>query len=267
MSVLKHNKVGRHSMDKKDPKRKVPVSASLEQGLLWKLGELGISPTDLLTAAARAIETDETKKLEIKVEEKFKKWKDLEIQAGIAKAEYEGAKSELESRKKMELDLKLEEDCGAWYLRSLIEEGSIRKIEYTEPTKEKVVEIAEFLSENHGASIDYSNERPRILKDGDSFSLTHVRFLSNKGLTIDREGFIMPRPNAFGPSMEPSSLTRFKLELDIKRFSEDFLSGIVTEDSPLSVLKEYSPIITSSELKSEIKNRMVSFYRTVEVSE
>ena len=50
---------GRPSLQKKDPKRKVPVSASLEQGLLWKLEELGISPTELLSAAAQTVETDE----------------------------------------------------------------------------------------------------------------------------------------------------------------------------------------------------------------
>ena len=60
MSHLSRTKgAGRPSLQKKDPKRKVPVSASLEQGLLWKLEELGISPTELLSAAAQTVETDE----------------------------------------------------------------------------------------------------------------------------------------------------------------------------------------------------------------
>jgi len=257
---------GRPSLQKKDPKRKVPVSASLEQGLLWKLEELGITPTELLSAAAQSVETDETKKLELRVEKSFKKWKDLEVQAGIAKAEYEGAKSELESRRKMELDLKLEEDCAAWYLRSQIEDGTIRKVEYHEPSLERIRGIAEHLSETYDMPIDLSSERPRIERnENGTIPITYSRFLRNKGLRIDREGYIVSNPDAFKPRIEPQSLTHLKIDIDLKEFTDAFLAGELSSDTPISVFKEFNPKILSTELKSEIKKRMASHYQSVEV--
>lgn len=227
---------------------------------------MGVSPSELLTSAAKALEINETKKLELKVDKAFKKWKDLEVQAGIAKAEYEGAKSELEFRRKMELDLKLEEDSGAWYLRSLIEDGTIRKIQPKEPSLESIRSILQHLADEYDLPIDLSCKTPRAEKtENGQVSITVRRFLRRKGLTTDRQGYIVINEDAFRPRVEPDNFARLRLDLDMKNFTADLLAGNISEDTPLSALKEYSPSITSAELKEEVKNRMMSFYQTIGV--
>ena len=51
-----------------------------------------------------------------------------QMRAGLSikEPEYESLKRRVEEREKVQLDLRLEQDCHAWYLRSLVQSGVFR---------------------------------------------------------------------------------------------------------------------------------------------
>lgn len=248
--------MGRKALDARDPDKKISVSVSLEQGIIWDLRDQRISPSDLLRTAAMAVRKNAEKKLEDQVEENFRILKNIESEAAVARAQYEKSRSELASWKKQNLEIKLEEDCGAWYLRSLLQEGKISRFE---PKVPNLTTLREILEEK-GQAVFEKNSRISLSGMTDQHFQDLRRFFGKRGLELKKSGDLVFRPEHFKAKIDLPSGLGPKLQMKLKNFARDFLSGKVSADSLLEDFKEYEPRIISESLKDEVKKSMTPFY-------
>lgn len=192
---------------------------------------------------------------------------DLRAELAIKEAEYNSLKTRVDDREKLQLDLKLEQECHAWYFRSLVQAGifNIRK----RPTIDPDSIIREYLNEPDPEKrkirryeLESTDKRWKLT--GRATSATK-RLLSSY---IDREGYLVPMEGAtyLTPS-EPDLYDRYSLRLDYKMFEKEYLTNPHIEDLPLDYFMQFSPMIRGNtreredRIKHETKQKMMPFYQ------
>ena len=192
---------------------------------------------------------------------------DLRVDLAIKEAEYNSLKSRVDDREKLQLDLKLEQECHAWYFRSLVQAGifNVRR----RPTIDPDPVIRDYLNEPdpekrkiHKYELESTD---RGWKLTDRATSATKRLLSSY---IGRDGYLVPMEGTTYLTPSESDLyDRYSLRLDYKMFEKEYLSNLKIDDLPLEYFKQFSPIIrgTTQEMersiKRETKQKMMPFYQ------
>lgn len=191
----------------------------------------------------------------------------LRVDLATKEAEYNGLKSRVDDRTKLQLDLKLEQECHAWYFRSLVQAGifNVRR----RPTIDPDPVIRDYLNEPdpekrkiHRYELESAD---RGWKLTDRATSATKRLLSSY---IGRDGYLVPMEGTTYLTPSESDLyDRYSLRLDYKMFEKEYLSNPKIDDLPLEYFKQFSPIIrgTTQEMegsiKRETKQKMMPFYQ------
>ena len=191
----------------------------------------------------------------------------LRVDLATKEAEYNGLKSRVDDRTKLQLDLKLEQECHAWYFRSLVQAGifNVRR----RPTIDPDPVIRDYLNEPdpekrkiHRYELESAD---RGWKLTDRATSATKRLLSSY---IGRDGYLVPMEGTTYLTPSESDLyDRYSLRLDYKMFEKEYLSNLKIDDLPLEYFKQFSPIIrgTTQEMersiKRETKQKMMPFYQ------
>lgn len=152
-------------------------------------------------------------------------------------------------RRKLKVDLQIEEDCGAWYLRSLMENGRIRRIEPVPMLPADIMGLCMSLKKANG--YDFIEVGGEAYFYGKNTAEVNRRLAPVK-LRI-QHGKVVPDPDSMKPYVLPSSIPNLSVD---RKFFEDFSERKITTSVLLSELKGYSPRITDEKLKEEIKKKM-----------
>ena len=193
---------------------------------------------------------------------------DLRMELAIKEAEYNSLKSRVDDREKLQLDLKLEQECHAWYFRSLVQAGifNVRNRPRIDPDPT----VREFLGESdpekkriHRYEVELTD---RGWKLTDRATSTTKRLLASH---ISKDGYLVPIEGITYLTPSESDLYgRYALKIDYRMFEKEYLSNSKIDDLPLEYFKQFSPIIKGStqekeeSIKRETKQKMMPFYQT-----
>lgn len=253
---------GRKPISYSDPERATSSSVSLKNRHKAKLEQMGIDNlSELVQDIIDSLDSNELADLERRKEKVLQDWSKVEIKAGQLKAEHMRLESEINSRKQLNLDLNLEKDCGAWYLKSLLQEGKIRKYVPKVPDLHVLREVLE----EKGQAIFEKDSRISMSGISDQHYQDLRRFFGKRGMDLKKSGDLVIRPERFKPTIDPPSGPGPKLRLKWIDFTRDFLAGTISSDSLLEDFKEYDPKIVSESLKNEVKKSMTPFYTNPEI--
>ena len=178
-------------------------------------------------------------------------------------ARHEQLKESVERKRRLQLDLKLEEDCGAWYLRLLLQDNRIQVV------RPAVRDLETFLRHLQEEFPEFRGAR----LEGSLLSLNEPPSPKTHSL-LKRKGFVsagrntyqwVEKPPAIYPA-EQECASRFRISFNSRGLLEDMVSGNLSEIMPVAAFRTYSPRILSEDVKREIKGRMLSEYVRVEVS-
>ena len=187
---------------------------------------------------------------------------DLRSELAIKEAEYNSLKTRVDNREKLQLDMKLEQECHAWYLRSLVQSGIFRVLK-REPM-DPIPLVKQFMAEKriHAYEIE---ETPQGFRLTDKASNGSFRILRKH---IGKDNLLIPsEPETWLAPSENDLYERYSLRLDYKLFEKEYISNPHTEDLPLEYFKQFSPIIRSGtqeredSIKRETKQKMMPFYQ------
>jgi hypothetical protein len=182
---------------------------------------------------------------------------DLRARLSIKEAEYESLRKRVEERERIQLDLRLERDCHAWYLRSLEQTGVFRIInsEAVDPVQFVESEISTGSIKKYEVQI--TDGKARLT---DKASQTARRMLKHflHGDVLEP----IPARTWIVPSLE-NLRSSYGISIDFEKFQDDFLAGRTSGDLPLEYFQRYKPAIINDSIKAEIKHRMEPQYRTV----
>ena len=192
---------------------------------------------------------------------------DLRSELAIKEAEYNSLKSRVDDREKLQLDMKLEQECHAWYFRSLIQAGifNIRK----RPTIDPDSIVREYLEETDPERKRIHRYEVELTEMGwkltDKATSATKKLLSN---FLSRDGHLVPVEGITYLSPSESDLyDRYSLRIDYKNFEKEYLNNQRIEDLPLEYFKQFSPMIRSNSqeredsIKRETKQKMMPFYQ------
>lgn len=129
--------------------RKAPTSISAYISKVKKAREEGIDLNELLDNALD-LAFGKMDKEEIELRKVRKEITSLREKLGPLLSMEQKLEESIENRKTLEVELKLEEDCHSWYLRSLMEEGKVKVITPVIPDQEKTEGFLEYLKNEHG---------------------------------------------------------------------------------------------------------------------
>ena len=229
-------------------------------------GHPDINASRLYNNAVRAIMKNDP--LEVEYDE-LKRWlSDHEFEYRSKANRMKEIESIIERNRKVQTDLRIEEDCGAWYLRSLIVDGifHVRKVEIDTIMKSEML-----------VKIEPDLLHETDLKTGEFFIKPSTERLSyhlasrlvKAGYYYDRQerkyAYRQP-PSTVSPE-EQTLFSRYGLKMKYDNFTKALIAGQVNGSTPLAVLREFSPEIAKDDLKREIIARMLPDYdpRTVRV--
>jgi hypothetical protein len=175
----------------------------------------------------------------------------------IKEAEYESLRKRVEEKERIQLDLQLERDCHAWYLRSLEQSGVFRAI-----SSEAVDPVQFVQNEIDSGSIkqfevQITGGRAKLTERASSATRRLLRqFLQGDSLEP------IPARTWIVPSLD-NLRSSYGISIDFDQFQEDFLGGRITGDLPIEYFQRYKPAIINDSIKAEIKQRMEPQYRTI----
>ncbi|MDS0256448.1 hypothetical protein ApAK_01950 [Thermoplasmatales archaeon AK] len=177
----------------------------------------------------------------------------------MKEAEYESLKKRVEERERVQLDLRLEQDCHAWYLRSLVQLGIFRIMRRDPMDPLKIIEDEIRAGVMKASEISYENGRIRLT---DRASPRTRRLLRNfmKGdilVTIPGSEWVTPS--------QDSLRSQYGLSIDFPLFEREFMANPSMGDLPLEFFRQFKPLIVENRIKAEVKARMEPSYRSIPV--
>jgi hypothetical protein len=184
---------------------------------------------------------------------------DMRVSLSIKEAEYNSLKRRVEEREKLQLDIRLEQDCHAWYLRSLVQSGVFRIM-----VSEAVDPVSFVEDEIRSGSIKPGEIS---INDGTARLTDKASIQTRKRLRrflTDRRNVLVPIPRRewVVPILD-TLRSGYGISLEFEAFEKEFLLNQSMGDLPLDYFRRFKPIIIQERLKSEIKSRMEPSYRTI----
>jgi hypothetical protein len=256
-------KIGRPRGKKRGPTTSLVSDQDIEE---WAERHPEINRSQIYRSAMRVLMPNEG--IDERIEKIEEEIDELNVSLAAAKSSLEQLKREKAKKDAIQLEIKLEEDCHAYYLAKIIREGKIKVVTHARLTQEQM--IAAVRKEYGDDAI--------LMKDG-SPVLNAEAVRRQKG---DLYRDVLPRlARTYGISTPSSSDLRLLLDedffephlsLDWKRFEEayhirigkfdkfekDFISGHLSDIS-LEVLKGYDLQVWDT-VKIEMKDLMRAEY-------
>ncbi|MEM3193339.1 MAG: hypothetical protein QW292_14880 [Candidatus Parvarchaeota archaeon] len=235
--------------------RKVNTSVSIQESKLRKARELGINLGRALEIAidlAGGMDPDE-----VELKDLLEMIREMEQQLVPMRARAKLLQENISRKKRLQLDLRIEEDHHAWYLRSMLQEGDIQIKTMLVPKPEIVYQI---LEERYRVKYEVTGNRVKVLERNPSM----LRILEKswfQRIGADLYEYRQRDPRYVSPTKD--EIQQKFISLDYDRFAEDILSGKLHASSPLESFKSYNPRITNKHVSDEVKKRMASFYDSV----
>jgi hypothetical protein len=244
------------------PDRKIAVGVSIRQSLDNSARERGLDKGAILENAIRlALGTDPE---EIEIRRLTERIAALEQELGPAKSRLILLQETISTRRKMETELKLEEDSGPWYLRMLLQDGRIQVIK---PHSLDVASIFSGLKERYPEDLDGAALHGNAITFHKTPPIGLGSFLKSKGFSADpkwtRFSYSPPAPRF--QFTDDDFKVRYKIAFAAQLLLKDLLSGSVSPSLPVEAFRPYSPHITSNDVKREIKSRMLPEYMQIHV--
>lgn len=257
------SKVGRPKGKERGPTTSLVSDPEIEE---WLKRHPEINRSQVYRSAMRVLMPNEG--IDERIERIEEEIDELNVSLAAAKSSLDQLKREKAKRDAIQLEMKLEEDCHAFYLAKLIREGKVRTETRVRPTQEQMVAIVKR---------EYGNDAV-ISKEGSP--ALNIEYIRSSRKDLVRE--VLPRlSKVYGIttlSVQDPRLSiddtfyRPRLSLDWKRFEDfyhikigkfdkfekDIVSGHLS-DASLDVLKGYDLKMWDS-LKTEIKDLMRAEY-------
>ncbi len=180
----------------------------------------------------------------------------------ILESEWKSVKARVEDKARIRLDISLETDCHAWYLRSLVQSGIFRVLK--RDTVDPVPIVKQFMAEKrmHAYEVEETAQGFRLTEKATNGTLRILRkHLGKNNLLIPSE------PETWLVPSENDLYDRYSLRLDYKMFGKEYINNPRIEDLPLDYFRQFSPMIRGNtqeredSIKRETKQKMMPFYQ------
>lgn len=182
---------------------------------------------------------------------------DMRVSLSIKEAEYSSLKRKVEEREKLQLDLRLEQDCHAWYMRSLVQSGVFRIL------RSEAVDPVSFVEDEiksgsiRPGEIEIQDGKARLTDKASMQTRKRLkRFLSNRGnalVPIPSQEWVVPTLDTLRSG--------YGISVEFEEFQKEFLLNQSMGDLPLDYFRRFKPTIIQERIKSEVKSRMEPEYR------
>lgn len=241
--------------------RKVPASVSIRESLYKKARSAGIDINAVMSNALElALGRDPE---EVELEKLRREISSLEQVLGPKKARAISLQESVDRKKQLHLDLRLEEDCAAWYLRMLVQDQRISVV------RQKPLDLESMFRHFSEEYDDFKNARldgNRItFETAPSFKV--ITLMKRKGFEFSRDGksstWTEPKPSLSVSRQDCSS--RLKIDFDHDMLLTDLSSESISGALPVSAFMVYAPRILDAAVKREIKSRMLPEYSNANV--
>ena len=171
-------------------------------------------------------------------------------------SEWKSVKARVEDKARIRLDISLETDCHAWYLRSLVQSGIFRVLK-RDPI-DPVPIVKHFMAEKriHSYEVEETPKGFRLTNKASNGTLRLLRrHIGKNNLLIpsEHETWIVPS--------ETDLIERYFIRIDYRRFESEFLNNQNISEAPTDFFKQFSPRILSDNVKRETKQKMMPFYQ------
>ena len=250
--------VGRPSMgDKKAPVRQISSDYEAEQ-FLKEHPEINASLVYRRAIHAIMPKDPDT----IRLSKLAQEISDLRVELSIKEAEYNSLKTRVDDREKLQLDMKLEQDCHAWYFRSLVQAGIFRVLK-RDPI-DPIPIVKQLMAEKriHAYEVEETEEGYRLT---DKASNSTFRILRRH---IGKNNLLIPsEPETWLAPSENDLYDRYSLKLDYKMFEKEYINNPHIDELPLDYFRQFSPMIRGNtqeredSIKRETKQKMMPFYQ------
>ena len=250
----KQDKVGRPSVgEKKLPIRSLTSDPEVE---IFLKEHPGINASEVFRRSIRALMPKDSHV--IRLEKLAKDISEMRSDLAVKEAEYQSLKKEIDDREKIKIDLRLEEDCDAWYLKNLMERGVIREVLPDPITPESFMPMLTGQNSHVKEDTVFKDGRWRIVDNPHPDSL---KAISRTGLRVDH-GIIIEaksRPPYLVPN-EQELASRYGLWVDQASLLSVFGEAEQASDISLEILKKFRPRILDDKIRTGVKRKMEPLY-------
>ncbi len=218
-----------------------------------------INASEIFRTAVRALMPKDQDEIRLKeIEDNIM---EAESHLSIMKLERDKIKKNLERRKRLRIDTRIESEMGAYYLRSLFLQNAFS------PVKSRFTLFELIKKEiNEGR---WKEEDFNVLPDKIELRTNDNKVTSYLSWFFKIEGsYVYPKPSRL--TMEEREY-REKYYLAFKdgqfrKFADEILNGnLPTGELPIDYFMQFQPYILSDRLKNDLRKRMESEYLTVEL--
>ncbi len=174
----------------------------------------------------------------------------------ILESEWKSVKARVEDKARIRLDINLETDCHAWYLKSLVQSGIFRVLK-RDPI-DPIPIVKQFLAEKriHAYEIE---ETDKGFKLTDKATNGTFRILRRH---IGKDNLLIPsEPETWLVPSANDLIERYFLRMDYETFRREFLGNQNISEAPTDFFKQFSPRILTESVKRETKQKMMPFYQ------
>ena len=174
----------------------------------------------------------------------------------ILENEWKSVKARAEDKARIRLDISLETDCHAWFLRSLIQSGIFRvmKRESVDP----VSIITQLISEKKIRAYEVEGT-PEGLRLTDKAANRTIRMFSKY---LGKGNALVPsEPETWVVPLENDLINRYFIRINYEQFKTEYLNNQNISDAPTDFFKQFSPRILSESVKRETKQKMMPSYQ------
>ncbi len=174
----------------------------------------------------------------------------------ILESEWKSVKARVEDKARIRLDISLETDCHAWYLRSLVQSGIFRVLR-RDPI-DPIPIVKQFMAEKriHAYEIE---ETPQGFRITEKATNSTIRILRKH---IGKNNLLIPsQPETWLVPSENDLIDRYFIRIDYEQFQKEFLYNQNISEAPTDFFKQFSPRILSDNVKRETKQKMMPFYQ------
>ena len=199
--------------------------------------------------------------VEIRLESLKKRKPEIERQLNEINPEIARLEERIHSQNRIRLEVVLEADYEAWYLRHIVQAGIFQILKVQYPNIEQTISDWLFERKVTPAEIVEKSGEKFLSKDAFLFLKTHLERLK----ALDGSKIIQPGIWAhLSPSESDFRVAgRYNIRFDYSVFQSDWKAGKISGELPVSFFKSYKPKIFDLHLKREIKKMMEPEYMEI----
>ena len=174
----------------------------------------------------------------------------------ILESEWKSVKARVEDKARIRLDISLETDCHAWYLKSLVQSGIFRVMK-RDPI-DPIPIVRQFLGEKriHSYEIEETDNGLRLTEKATNSTFRILR------RHIGKDNLLIPsEPELWLVPSSNDLVERYFLRIDYEAFKKEFLYNQNISEAPTDFFKQFSPRILTESVKRETKQKMMPFYQ------